>query len=85
MNPVTFDEWRIYIAELPDSELFSQAVGANTLAFVDALKEEGQTPKFAVSILSLFADALSQRNLAVPTFAEGQYLSYSDLLVAVSG
>lgn len=82
MNPVTFDDWRLYIAELPDSDLFSQAIGANTLAFVETLKEEGQTPKFAVAVLALFAEALTQRDLAVPTFGEGQYLSYSDLLAA---
>lgn len=84
-GPVTLEDWQGYVALLPDSELFSQALGANTPAFVSSLREEGMSPQDTVAVLLAFASELSDRGLAVPTFSGSQFLSYPDLLQAAAG
>lgn len=84
-GPVTLEDWQGYVALLPNDKLFSEALGANSLAFVTTLREEGLSPQDTVAVLLAFAAELSDRGLAVPTFSGSQFLSYPDLLKAAAG
>lgn len=79
-NPVTLQEWRTYISRLYGADLISQAVGANSLNFLDALREEGVSNQDFVSILVMFANQFGTANVAPPSFSTGHYLSYPDLI-----
>lgn len=82
MNPKTLEEWASYIASLSGEALWSKAVAANTLLFVQSLQEEGAAPQEIIDILLLFGLQLERDGQAVPTDMPGQYLSYPALLVS---
>jgi hypothetical protein len=83
--PVTLEDWQDYVDNLPPDELLSQAIGANSLAFVDSLRDEGYSNQDILAVFLIFARAFDDFDAAPPAFAEGQYVSYSGLLEAAKG
>lgn len=80
MIPRTQEDWASYVASLSGEILWSKAVAANTLSFVQGLQEEGSSGQDITDILLLFALRLEQDGQAVPTDMPGQYLIYPALL-----
>jgi len=83
MNPESTEEWAEYIAGLSGEELWSKAVAANSLTFVQDLQEEGKSAKDITDIFIMFGLALEREEIAFPVDMDGQYLSYAALLDSV--
>jgi len=80
MSPQTVDEWGAYIARLEGDELWSKAVAANSLEFVQVLQQEGFEPPSITEILAMMARQFIVTDQAMPVDMPGQYLSYPALL-----
>ena len=80
MTPHTVPEWETYIGGLSGPDLASKARAANSLAFVQALQEEGFPPEGIRGIFLLWARRLVADNQAPADGFQGEYLSYPDLL-----
>lgn len=78
--PTNLEEWENYIGVLFGDELLEQAKGANTLAFVSTLQEEGRDAELIEEILRLFALRLEEDGQPIPTLYPGAYLDMSDLV-----
>jgi len=83
MIPETLDEWGAYISRLEGEELWSKAIAANTLEFVQVLQEEGFEPSEIAQILIMFGQQFTLTDQAMPMDMPGQYLSYPALLESV--
>jgi len=83
--PITLEDWQVYVDNLPPEELLSQALGANSLAFVNSLRDEGYSKQDILAVFLIFARAFDDVGAAPPAFGEGQYVSYSGLLEAAQG
>lgn len=75
----TVEEWQTYILSIPDSEIFEQVTGANTVTFVKSLQNDGFMPMEIESILRMFAQRMVSLGLALPT-----RVGYMDLNCLVS-
>ena len=80
MMPQTLDEWAEYIGNLSGEELWSKAIAANTLEFVQALQEEGFAGTEIAQILYLMGRQFMETDQLMPSDMPGQYLSYPALL-----
>jgi hypothetical protein len=83
--PITIEDWQSYVDNLPPDELLSQAIGANSLAFVNSLRDEGYSNQDILAVFLIFARAFDDFGAEPPAFAEGQYVSYPGLLEAAEG
>lgn len=83
-DPVTVEEWGRYISALDGAKLQSVAVAANTLTFVETLKEEGMSGDEITDVLLMFALQFQRRGLDVPAGFPGEYTPYPDLLEAAA-
>lgn len=80
MEPGTVAEWAEYISTLRGSELYSKAIAANSLEFIQTLKQEGFSGGEISNILLLFARQFEADEQLPPDDLPGVYLSYQDLL-----
>ena len=80
MNPQNLEEWAVYVRSLGPDVLWSKAVAANTLQFVQTLQEEGYSGSDITALFILFARRFDAAEGAPPTDMPGQDLSYIDLL-----
>ena len=83
MMPENLEEWSKYVSGLEEEELWSKALAANSLEFVQVLQEEGFSPEEITQILLMFARQFLVTEQALPVDAAGQYLSYPALLESV--
>ena len=79
-RPDTIPEWEEYVASFTGVELREQAIGANSLLFVEDLQGEGYSGKDIVRILTMFAHQLELEGQPLPQGIPGQYLSYESLV-----
>jgi hypothetical protein len=78
--PVSLQEWSSYISKLEGSALLEQALGANTVQFMNSMKEEGNEPEHFKQIIIMFAKRFYVLRQAPPSQDSSQYISYPDLL-----
>lgn len=80
MFPTTVEEWEFYIRDLDEERLFIEARAANTLDFVDTLREEGYSSIEVEDILTAFAVRLQEMGFPLPDRGGGSYVSYYALV-----
>ena len=83
-DPVTVEEWGEYISQLSGAKLFSQAIAANTLNFVEMLPDDGFANDEITDVLLMFALQFGKTGLDLPNGIPDEYLSYPDLLDSVA-
>ena len=79
-NPQTMDEWRRYIDNLDRTKVHDKAMAANTMGFIEILKEEGYKSGEIEQILVWFGMRLHDEGKFVPGSGGTQYLNYRTLL-----
>lgn len=84
MNPVTLEEWDIYIGGLSPDRLRIEARAANSMSFIDQMKDEGYSPKDIVEIFRLFAYHMVENGIALPDRSTG-VISYFHLIEGSGG
>ena len=82
MNPSTVEEWATYIKTLDGRGLWSKAIAANSVEFVQTLQAELLGPTEIEEIFLLFALQFVEVDMAPPEMPD-QYLSYGDLLDSI--
>lgn len=81
MNPVTLDEWKVYIGALTGDDLRSKAMAANSLDFMHALEAEGISRVTTMKILELFAARFKATGQEPPGRYEGGLVDYGAMPV----
>ena len=80
-QPATLEQWQEYVNQLQGNDLYEQALGANTLSFVQAIKNDGVLSASEVTqLLKMFAKRLLADGQTLPGTMSGHYLSYADLM-----
>jgi hypothetical protein len=79
-KPQTVAQWAEYIGKLRGKTFDHKARAANSVMFVRTLIDEGVECDDVVRILVLFAGRYRELGMAVPTWFQGAYLSYADLM-----
>lgn len=78
--PENLDEWKQYIQRLPPGDVYEKARAANTMRFVEILKEEGYSAEEIDKILFRFAKRLHEEDRFIPGSGGTQYLNLRTLL-----
>lgn len=76
MTPKTMSDWQLYIQNLSDDRLMTEARSANTVTFSGYLSKEGYTADEIGEILMAFALELHARDLPLSDRGPGQMASY---------
>lgn len=80
-QPATLEQWHEYVNQLQGNDLYEQALGANTLAFITAVKNDGVLSSSDITkLLKMFAKRLLADGQSLPGIMSGHYLSYADLM-----
>ena len=66
MVPNTPEQWQAWVAALPESELWSKTVAANSMAFTTRLQQEGRTLPEIQHVLELLVRRLVGAQLKIP-------------------
>jgi len=80
MKPDTLEQWTTYLSGLTDERLGVESITANSLQFVQILKEEGKEPGEIGAILKAFAVELDKRGMPLSDRGPRQMVSYYRLI-----
>ena len=64
--PITLDDWAVYVASLPEEDLFAKARAANTMKFFEMLRSSGHDVMAVKKILVMFVSRMSSSEIAPP-------------------
>jgi len=64
--PITLDDWAVYVASLPEEELFAKVKAANTMKFFEMLRSDGHGVMAVKKILAMFVRRMSDLGLGPP-------------------
>jgi len=76
MQPQTIEEWVLYITQIPEAELITQARAAGSQKFIEDLKEEGYSMEDITKIHKAFALSFKKAGRRIPLELEDCSVNY---------
>lgn len=65
-SPKTVEEWAVYVASLPEEDLFAKAKAANAMKFFSLLQSDGLATLDIKKIMMMFALRMRDAQIAPP-------------------